>query len=93
MSFTRFCIASLQLLTRTRWTYIPKDAPGFHTGHTINIVGQSVTFCLATFGIFYCMRENRLRAQGKRDHRLEGLTEQEAQKKLGYKHPRFRYWV
>jgi hypothetical protein len=47
---------------------------------------------LSIFGIFYCMHENRARAAGKRDHRLEGLTEAE-QEMLGSRHPRYRYWI
>ncbi|KAK4454853.1 major facilitator superfamily domain-containing protein [Podospora aff. communis PSN243] len=74
------------------WTYIYTDAPKYPVGHTINFSGQIVTFFLAIFGILYCARENRLRAAGKRDHRLEGLTEAEADK-LGYRHPRFHYWT
>lgn len=72
------------------WTYVGSDGPNFPTGHTINFVGQIVVFCLSVFGILYCLWENRLRAAGKRDHRLEGLTEEE-QDKLGFKHPSFRY--
>jgi hypothetical protein len=47
---------------------------------------------LSIFGIFYCMYENKARAAGKRDERLEGLTEEE-QEGLGNRHPRFRYWT
>lgn len=73
-----------------RWTYTFKDAPKYFTGHTINLVGQSLTVLLALFGIAYCLYENKARAAGKRDHRLEGLTEDE-QGRLGYRHPSFRY--
>lgn len=48
--------------------------------------------CLAIFGILYCMYENKARAAGKRDYRLEGLTEEE-QEQLGNRHPQFRYWT
>ncbi|KAK4108613.1 MFS general substrate transporter [Canariomyces notabilis] len=74
------------------WTYIKEDSPKYYTGHTINLCGQIAVVCLAIFGIFYCMYENRARAAGKRDHRLEGLTEQE-KLKLGSRHPEFRYWT
>lgn len=74
------------------WTYVPEDRPRYNTGNTINLCGQIATFFCAVFGILYCIRENRLRAAGKRDHRLEGLTEQE-QEDLGYRHPRFHYWT
>lgn len=73
-----------------RWTYTAKDAPKYHTGHLINLGGQIGVLCLALFGIAYCVWENKQRASGKRDHRLQGLTaEQEAE--LGHLHPSFRY--
>ena len=75
-----------------RWTYVRADSPKYFTGHSINIGGQIGTLCLALFGIFYCMYENKARAAGKRDHRLEGLTEEE-QHKLGNRHPGYRYWI
>jgi len=74
------------------WTYIPPDAPKYYNGHTINFAGQIAVFFLSIFGILYCARENRLRVAGKRDHRLEGLSERE-QDELGYRHPRFHYWT
>ncbi|KAK2008883.1 major facilitator superfamily transporter [Colletotrichum eremochloae] len=72
------------------WTYTYKDAPKYLTGHTINLCGQGLTVLLAVFGIFYCMYENKARADGKRDHRLEDLTDEE-QDHLGHQHPSFRY--
>ena len=84
---------SLSLLTPAslaRWTYVRADAPKYFTGHTINLSGQIAVFFLTIFGIFYCIRENKLREAGKRDHRLEGLSDDEADH-LGYRHPRFRY--
>lgn len=72
------------------WTYLLTDAPRYPIGHTINLVAQICVALLAAFGILYTMRENRLRAAGKRDHRLEGLSEEE-QNDLGYRHPEFRY--
>ncbi|KAL0471107.1 major facilitator superfamily domain-containing protein [Neurospora intermedia] len=74
------------------WTYVPSDAPKYHTGHTINLGGQIGVVCLSIFGILYCAWENRARAAGKRDHRLEGLTEEE-QEQLGNRHPRFHLWT
>jgi hypothetical protein len=74
----------------SRWTYISTDAPRYFTGHAINLGGQIAIVIVTVFGIFYCMYENRVRAEGKRDHRLEGLTEQE-QADLGSRHPTYRY--
>lgn len=66
------------------WTYISKDAPKYHTGHTINMVGQIAVFLLAAGGIVYSKWENKQRDQGKRDHRLNGLNEDEI-RDLGYR--------
>ncbi|KAK3315599.1 major facilitator superfamily domain-containing protein [Apodospora peruviana] len=74
------------------WTYIPSDAPKYPTGHSINLGGQVAVVLLSIFGIFYCMYENKARAAGKRDHRLEGLTEHQ-QEQLGNRHPRYHYWT
>ncbi|KAK0706275.1 major facilitator superfamily domain-containing protein [Lasiosphaeria miniovina] len=74
------------------WTYTFLDAPKYRTGHTINLAGNLAVVFLSVFGILYCTYENRARAAGKRDHRLEGLTEDQ-QERLGNKHPRFRYWT
>ena len=42
------------------------------------------------FGIAYCKWENKQRNLGKRDHRLNGLSEEQV-KDLGHRHPDFRY--
>ncbi|KAL0934876.1 major facilitator superfamily protein [Colletotrichum truncatum] len=72
------------------WTYTFRDAPKYFVGHTINLVGQILTVILAIFGIIYCLYENRARAAGKRDYRLDSRTDKE-QIELGHKHPSFRY--
>ncbi|ORY00896.1 major facilitator superfamily domain-containing protein, partial [Clohesyomyces aquaticus] len=72
------------------WTYVAKDAPKYHTGHSINLGGQIGVLFLALGGIAYCNWENKQRAQGKRDHRLQGKTEEEI-RDLGYRHPEYRY--
>ncbi|KAH8896662.1 MFS general substrate transporter [Thozetella sp. PMI_491] len=72
------------------WTYTAADSPRYPTGHSINLGANLAVVFLALFGILYCTRENKLRAAGKRDHRLEGLTPEE-QVDLGSRHPNFRY--
>lgn len=72
------------------WTYLVRDAPKYHIGHSINLGAQVVVLALALFGIAYCKWENRQRARGKRDYRLQGLTEQE-KIDLGHHNPEFRY--
>ncbi|KAA8911743.1 major facilitator superfamily domain-containing protein [Sphaerosporella brunnea] len=72
------------------WTYLPADAPKYRHGHTINLAAQSAAALTAVIGILYCRWENNKRARGERDHRISGLSEEEA-RKLGYRHPEFRY--
>lgn len=72
------------------WAYLASDGPDFHIGHTINLVAQFLVLVLAIAGIIYCKWENRVRDRGGRDHRLEGLTE-EQKADLGHRHPEFRY--
>lgn len=72
------------------WAYLPNDGPSYPIGHSINLAAQVFVLFLSLFGIFYCVRENRLRARGARDSRLVGLTEEE-KADLGYRHPDFRY--
>ncbi len=80
----------LDPLTWCSWTYTAADAPKYPTGHTINLGANIAVVFLSIFGILYCHAENKARAAGNRDHRLEGLTER-AQAQLGSKHPNFRY--
>ncbi|KAF1843819.1 uncharacterized protein K460DRAFT_378875 [Cucurbitaria berberidis CBS 394.84] len=70
------------------WTYTSKDAPKYPTGHTINLCGQICVLILACGGIAYCKWENRQRDLGKRDHRVNGLSEAQI-RGLGYRHPEF----
>lgn len=52
----------------------------------------SCAILLALLLNFYCKWENRQRDLGRRDHRLEGKTEQEI-KDLGWRHPAYRLKV
>jgi hypothetical protein len=72
------------------WTYVDKDKPLYRVGHSINLAFQAVLIVLATCCTLYCVYENRVRAAGRRDSRLTGLSEAEAMK-LGYRHPSYRY--
>ena len=73
------------------WSYIITDGPRYPIGHTINLTAQCIVLCLASFGIWWCWSENRLRARGGRDYRLNGLTIEKEKRDLGYRHPDFRY--
>lgn len=73
------------------WSYLPTDAPRYRKGHFINMGAEIIVCLLGVAGILYVKWENRQRNQGKRDHRLQGLTTPEEIEDLGYRHPSFRY--
>ncbi|KAL9084400.1 MAG: hypothetical protein Q9159_005234 [Coniocarpon cinnabarinum] len=77
-------IANLAAFIAT-FTYLQEDAPRYITGHAINIGMLGLSAILCTILIIYQKWENRLRAQGKRDYRLQESSEE----RLGYRHPRF----
>lgn len=35
------------------WTYLPRDAPRYPIGHSINLAAQALALFLALFGIAY----------------------------------------
>ncbi|KAI9244950.1 major facilitator superfamily domain-containing protein [Phascolomyces articulosus] len=72
------------------WTYLPEQAPDYLAGNIINLVCAILVFVGAGCGSFYMRWENAQREAGKRDHRLEGLTEEQAGS-LGHNHPKFRF--
>ncbi|KAK3053952.1 hypothetical protein LTR09_005232 [Extremus antarcticus] len=71
------------------FTYIETDAPGYITGHAINIGALALALLTTTILIFYNTWENKQRDGGKRDYRLQ----EEDESTLGYRHPSFRYTV
>jgi sugar phosphate permease len=72
------------------WTYLPKDAPGYYRGHYISLGAEALGTLTAIGAIIYTRWENRQREAGRRDDRLQGLSDEE-QNQLGYRHPEFRY--
>ncbi|KAF2181650.1 MFS general substrate transporter [Zopfia rhizophila CBS 207.26] len=71
------------------FTYLQEDAPRYITGHAINIGMLGLALILTTTNILYCKWENRMRATGKRDYRLQ----EEDEGMLGYRHPYFKYTI
>lgn len=72
------------------WIYLPGDAPNYRTGHAILLSFLCGSWACAVGLLAYCKWENKQRDMGKRDHVLEGLT-QEQELELSSKHPAFRY--
>ncbi|KAM0789340.1 hypothetical protein ACM66B_000172 [Microbotryomycetes sp. NB124-2] len=72
------------------WTFVPSQNPRQVPGNTLNLVG-SVIILFVSAGLWaWQARQNKLRDQGRHDHVLDGLSQQEIAD-LGDKHPNFRY--
>ncbi|KAF1957524.1 MFS general substrate transporter, partial [Byssothecium circinans] len=65
------------------FTYLQEDAPRYITGHAINIGMLGLALLLTSTNIVYCKWENKKRANGERNHRLQ----EEDEGQLGYRHP------
>ncbi|KAG2011124.1 high-affinity nicotinic acid transporter [Coprinopsis cinerea AmutBmut pab1-1] len=72
------------------WTYIPEDSPRYLKGNAANLATSILACVLVVFLMLYLRRENRARDSGKRDHLLNGKTEEEINE-MGCRHPEFRY--
>lgn len=74
------------------WVYTDADKPLYRKGHSINLSFQVLAVALAAVCVVYCRWENKKRDRGERDSRLHGLSDAEIIK-LGYRNPKFRYWL
>ncbi|KIW43288.1 uncharacterized protein PV06_04406 [Exophiala oligosperma] len=72
------------------WTYTNAQAPLFIVGHSINLAFSIVAVSATASYYLYATWENKQRNLGRRDDRLVGLSEDEANQ-LGHRHPHFRY--
>ncbi|GAA5884442.1 hypothetical protein JCM6882_005254 [Rhodosporidiobolus microsporus] len=71
------------------WLYLPKYKPRYIPGNSFNVASAACAAGIAIILTFYCQWENKQRVAGKRDHRLEGKTEEEI-RELGHRHPNYR---
>ncbi|KPV77692.1 uncharacterized protein RHOBADRAFT_41688 [Rhodotorula graminis WP1] len=72
------------------WTFLPNAAPRYVPGNAFNLCGSSVMLFLAAGLWAWQVRENRAKANGRDDWRIEGKTQAEIEA-LGQKLPGFRY--
>jgi uncharacterized membrane protein len=72
------------------WTYLPSEAPGYRVGHIINLCAGIVITITSFIASARYLYENKQRDNGKRDHRLEGLSQEDIDE-LGHTHPSFRF--
>jgi hypothetical protein len=70
------------------WAYLKKDAPRYIPGTILNIVATAAVPLLALGTVLYIRWENKIRDAGGRDHRLDGLTQEEILD-LGSRHPEY----
>ncbi|BGP13501.1 hypothetical protein JCM10213_000691 [Rhodosporidiobolus nylandii] len=76
------------------WTYLPKDAPNYRTGNSMELGFVALNLLLVFVMLFYVKRENRLRQSGARDHRLENFNDLDSAsqiKALGSRHPAWMF--
>jgi MFS family permease len=72
------------------WLYTNSDQPLYITGHATCLALVALAGFVHAGMYMYLTRENKLRADGKRDHLIEGKTEEEI-REMGDKSPRFVY--
>ncbi|USW51938.1 Putative major facilitator superfamily, MFS transporter superfamily [Septoria linicola] len=70
--------------------YPTEDRPRFTKGHATNLAMVALGVCIFTFFHLYFSWENKQRRLGKRDHKMEGKTEEEILA-MGDENPRFMY--
>ena len=71
------------------WTYLPAYAPDQRPGNGLNTANGATIALIGMLLAFLLTRENKKRAQGKRDYRLDGLAPEE-EETLAHRHPRYR---
>ncbi|SNX85960.1 related to TNA1 - high affinity nicotinic acid plasma membrane permease [Melanopsichium pennsylvanicum] len=71
------------------WSYLSKYSPDFVPGNALNCAGAVVMVIISVCLVTWQRWENKQRQMGKRDHRLQRLTDEEIQL-LGSDHPHFR---
>ncbi|CAE6448042.1 unnamed protein product, partial [Rhizoctonia solani] len=72
----------------TSWIYLPGDSPRYRIANSVQLGGQATFFVLVFILVIRNTRENRRRARGERDYRLNASEEEVA--RLGSRHPNFR---
>ncbi|KAG8772110.1 hypothetical protein FRC12_003246 [Ceratobasidium sp. 428] len=72
----------------TSWIYLPGDSPRYHIANNVQIAAQGAMFVLVVVLILHNIHENRRRARGERDYRLN--ADENTVARLGSLHPSFR---
>ncbi|KAM0719486.1 hypothetical protein Q7P37_005391 [Cladosporium fusiforme] len=70
--------------------YSPPEAPRYVRGHAVTMSMIAAGCIFYTFLYSYFSRENKMRLSGKRDHLIEGMSEEEVLA-LGDESPRFMF--
>ncbi|KAF1986362.1 MFS general substrate transporter [Aulographum hederae CBS 113979] len=74
------------------WTFVHADAPRFLKGVYINLGFASLLVVTIITLTLYLSFENKKRNQGRRDSRIDNLSQHEIDL-LGHRHPNFRFTV
>ncbi|KAL8283447.1 hypothetical protein RQP46_005857 [Phenoliferia psychrophenolica] len=71
------------------WIYLPKYAPRYIPGNSVNVAAVTMNVVLTAITVMYIRGENKKRDLGERDHRLVGKSTEEINR-LGRHHPAYR---
>ncbi|KAL8292238.1 hypothetical protein RQP46_001704 [Phenoliferia psychrophenolica] len=72
------------------WTYLPRDAPQYKRGNSVNLGTSSAILGLTVATWAWQAWQNRKKERGHHDHVLDGKSTEEIEH-LGTAHPAFRY--
>lgn len=70
--------------------YPTKDAPRYVMGHAYSMAMVAMSTAIFLFLWLHFRNANQRKLQGKEDHRIAGLTEEEAEE-LGEHNPKYMY--
>lgn len=70
--------------------FLATDAPKYYKGHGVSLAVLCISSSIFFFMHFYYARQNKNRAAGKEDYKMEGKTEAEVAE-MGDKSPRYVY--
>lgn len=72
------------------WSFLPFDAPNYHTGNGLNFATSTTLFILAILSLLWMVADNKKRDKRDIDAELAGLNQKQIQE-LDWHHPAFRW--
>lgn len=73
------------------WSFLPSDAPNYHTGNGLNLATSSVILITCAIVLLWMRHDNAKRARRSVEEELAGMS-QSGVEDLDWKHPGFRWF-